>query len=123
MTEVWIATSDTSSLMKLLTAVGAVSSKETVFVPEPTMATVFAVENGRVVLLPQAHQLIHGRPVVGASFQVSDLGAVRRALVSTNIPSILVGKEGRSTRILVRPEAAHGIWLGFQSAMMSQCCR
>jgi hypothetical protein len=113
MTEVWIAAGDASALSELLNALGAVAKKEKVFVPEPTSATVFAMENGKVVLLPEAHQRIKGRPIVGASFRVSDLDAVARTLASANISAVRVGKEGGSPRLLVPPQAAHGIWLGF----------
>ena len=50
----------------LLTALRAAAREEEVFVPEPMKATTFVMENGKIVLMPEAHQLIKGRPVVGA---------------------------------------------------------
>jgi hypothetical protein len=113
MSAVWIATNNPAAVSGLLTALGALSSEETVFVPEPTTATVFTVENGKVVVLPEAHQLIKGRPVVGASFRVTDLHAVSNTLAAAKIAPVLVSTEGRSPQLLVPPQAAHGIWLAF----------
>ena len=113
MSAVWIATNNSSAVAGLLTALGAVSSKETVFVPKPTTATVFTVENGRVVVLPEAYQLIKGRPVVGASFRVTDLHAVSNTLAAAKVAPVLVSTAGRSPQLLVPPQAAHGVWLAF----------
>jgi hypothetical protein len=113
MTAIWIATSDTAALSWLMSSLGSVARQERVFVPEPTTATVFAVENGRVILLPEAHQVIKGRPVVGASFRVADLDALTNLLAAANISPIVVREEGRRREILVPPQATHGIWLAF----------
>jgi hypothetical protein len=53
--------------------------------------------------------------VVGAAFRVSDIEAVRRALASSIVSSMRVpaSRAGGSARLLVPPQATHGIWLGF----------
>jgi hypothetical protein len=93
MTGVWIATADPARVVRVFTALGAVARKETVSVPEPVEATVLTVANGRVVLLPASRQLINGRPIVGAEFDVS-------------------GKEGKRD-VFLAPAETHGLWLHF----------
>ena len=115
MTAVWLAVSDAAPFARLLTTLGAIETQQTVFVPKPVSAKVFAVENGKVVLLPEKYQLLPGRPIVGASFQVADLDSVRRVLRSANVsPTVAAGAAKRG--VFVSPKAAHGIWLHFDSA-------
>src|SRR5690348_17267569 len=52
MTGIWLAPDDSSGLNKLLLALGATSSRQTVLVPAPVECTVYAVENGQIVVLP-----------------------------------------------------------------------
>ena len=91
MTGVWLAPPDPAPLVRLLTVLGATSHKETVLAPDPVDATVFKVENGRVVLLPPSRQVIRGRPIVGAEFDVA---------------------KGRP-EVFLPPDQTHGLWLHF----------
>lgn len=116
MTAVWIATRDVVPLSRLFTTLGAVETRETVCVPEAVAAIVFAVDNGKVVLLPEKYQRIPGRQIVGASFEVADLDSVRRSLHSANISPAAAYDASKECGIFVPPQAAHGIWLHFTAA-------
>ena len=74
---------------------GAINSNERIVLrgiaTEPVEATVLDLENGRVVLLPGSRQLIKGRPIVGAEFDVSK-------------------KEARQD-VFIPPAETHGLWL------------
>jgi len=91
MTGVWLAPPDPAPLIRLLTALGATSHQETLRAPDPIDATVFKVENGRVLLLPPSRQVVKGRPIVGAEFDVA---------------------KGRP-EVFVSPDKTHGLWLHF----------
>jgi catechol 2,3-dioxygenase-like lactoylglutathione lyase family enzyme len=96
MSEVWLALDAAASdcLRRLLLALGASESREVVSAPTNTSAQVFAVQNGRVIVLAADHQLISGREVIGARFRVREGGG---AAATT-----------------VEPAAAHGLWLMFR---------
>jgi catechol 2,3-dioxygenase-like lactoylglutathione lyase family enzyme len=113
MSAVWIATGDAAPFRQLLTALGAVESEETVFIPKRVKAAVFSVENGKVILLPEALQLIKGRPIVGASFRVASLDAAGRVLASANVSPLRTNDDAGHVQLLVAPAATSGIWLAF----------
>jgi hypothetical protein len=91
MTGVWLAPPDPAPLVRLFTALGATAHQEMVLTPDPVEATVFRVENGRVVLLPPSRQLIRGRPIVGAEFDVAK----------------------DRPEAFIPPDRTHGLWLHF----------
>lgn len=101
MTEVWLALDvpGRESLRKLLLALGAVESNEVMLVPTEVRAAVFTVQNGRVVVVPDMHQLQKGRRVIGVEFRVLNPQAARQFLGA--------GQES------VLPSTAHGLWLRF----------
>jgi catechol 2,3-dioxygenase-like lactoylglutathione lyase family enzyme len=105
MTEVWIAPDDAVPLAELLLALGAAQSRQTIFVPDPVEATVFEIENGKIILLPKSRQLINGRPVVGVTFEVAELGRISGQ-----------SSQSSSSAQFVAPVATHGIWLAFRAA-------
>jgi hypothetical protein len=112
MTAVWIASQDTSELIRLLTVLGATVSHQMVHVPEPVTATVLAVENGRVILLPQSFQLIKGRPIVGATFRVANLDTLAATLAAAGLADLQRDKSPDGA-LFVPPRVAHGMWLAF----------
>ena len=114
MISVWIADDSSSTLRRLLAALGAVMSDRTVHVPDETSANVATVDNGEIILLPASRRLLQGRPVVGASFRVASLEPVARLLASNGIPTISRTRAPESRTIFVPPTAAHGIWLEFR---------
>lgn len=110
MTEIWLALDGPgrSSLRQLLLALGAAESGETVRLPDPAhrlapaeaRAGIYTVQNGRVVVLPDAWQGQKGRRIVAVTFRVRDLDATQR----------LLGTAEAS----VAPSAAHGLRLRFE---------
>jgi hypothetical protein len=102
MTEVWLAldASGHESLRRLLLALGAVAGSEAVPVPTEVRAEVYAVRNGRVVVVPAEHQLHKGRPIIGVEFRVLNPEAAGSFL--------------GETPALVAPSSAHGLWLRFE---------
>jgi hypothetical protein len=113
MTAVWIASDNTSKWRALMSALGAAAREETVRVPEPVVATVFAVGNGKVVLVPQSRRLMQGRPIVGASFRVTDLDALDKVLASATVQPAQSGANAGRREIFLPPGETHGIWLAF----------
>jgi len=109
---VWIATDDRDALVRLLTRLGRKQERRQVLAPEPVDATVVTLAEGEVIILPVRHQLIPGRPIIGASFRVSDLATVRQVLARGGIPAWKGG--GADTRVVVEPQHAHGLWLEFR---------
>lgn len=103
MPEVWLALDGRAqaSLRKLLRALGAVESSDTVEAPTRMPARVFQLQNGRIILVSQDHQLVAGREIIGAKFRVEPMKPTQ-------------GRE-RSTDLLVTPANAHGLWLRFGS--------
>jgi hypothetical protein len=113
MTAVWIASDNTSKWRALMSALGAAVREETVLAPEPVVATVFAVGNGNVVLVPQSRQLMKGRPIVGATFRVTDLDALNKMLASASIQPAQSGAKASHREIFLPPASTYGIWLSF----------
>lgn len=99
MSEVWLALDAATlvSLRKLLLALGSVERTERVEAPTHTQAQVFYLQNGRVIVLNQDHQLLPGRKIIGAGFRVLTSKAKK-------------GGSGPSRQI-VKPAQAHGLWL------------
>ncbi|MGE4070740.1 MAG: VOC family protein [Lysobacterales bacterium] len=115
MTGVWLALDDSARdrVRRLLMALGAASTTETVFAAEAIEAEVFLVRNGRIVVLPQSHQLQLGRPVIRAEFRVRDLSLIAQGSGSM-ARELRDAKGGRN--YVVPPQDAHGIWLEFHQA-------
>lgn len=108
---VWIATDDGDALARLLVALGGRQERREVFAPDTVEATVVTLAEGHVVIVPARHQLLPGRPIIGASFRVKDLATVRRALAAGRV-SPRTGL-GLADRLVVEPSNAHGLWLEF----------
>jgi hypothetical protein len=100
---VWLAGDDLSSERRLLEKIGARINAEEVRVPQLITAQVAQLDEGEVVLLPAARQLVPGRRVVGATVRIRDLAAARR---------VLAGR-GRTigSSIFLPPAITHGLWL------------
>ena len=112
MTGVWLALDDSrlERLRRLLLALGATEGKERVLAPTLVEASVFTVQNGRIVVIPASHQLRAGRPIVGAEFRVHDIArtaCARRARQAASARSV------SSRSCAVPPTEAHGLWLEF----------
>jgi catechol 2,3-dioxygenase-like lactoylglutathione lyase family enzyme len=108
---IWIATDDGEALVRLLVALGGRQERREVFAPDSVEATVVALAEGEVFILPARHQLLPGRPIIGASFRVRDLATVRRVLAAGHL-SPRAGL-GLAERVVVEPSKAHGLWLEF----------
>jgi catechol 2,3-dioxygenase-like lactoylglutathione lyase family enzyme len=108
---VWVATDDGGGLARLLVALGGRQERRKVFAPDRAEATVVTLAEGDVFILPARHQLLPGRPIIGASFRVRDLATVRRALAAGRV-SPRTGLE-LAERLVVEPSKAHGLWLEF----------
>jgi catechol 2,3-dioxygenase-like lactoylglutathione lyase family enzyme len=108
---VWIATADGDALARLLVALGGRQERRAVLAPDSVEATVITLAEGQVFILPARHQLLPGRPIIGASFRVRDLATVRRALAAGRVwprTGLAVAE-----RLVVEPSKAHGLWLEF----------
>jgi hypothetical protein len=101
-TEVWLALDPPgrASLRRLLLALGAVESTDTVPVPNKVLARVFTVRNGRVVVLPDTHHWRKGRRIIGVKFRVHNLQAAGRFLNGADAT--------------VAPSGAHDVWPRFE---------
>jgi hypothetical protein len=109
---VWIATPDGAALAELLVRLGGRETHRRAFAPDAADATVVTLDEGEVVILPASRQLLPGRPIVGASFQVSDPGATHALLAKAGVPTWTGA--GGADRIVVAPAHAHGLWLEFR---------
>ncbi len=97
MSEVWLALDPAAldRLSALMRALGASASRATVDAPTPTPATIFDLQNGRLIVVAGDRQRIPGRPIIGAAFRVDSAAHDDRVL----------------TPRLIEPAAAHGLWL------------
>lgn len=104
---VWLALSDVSRdrLRELLTALGVAREMVRPVFPSVATAESFILTNGRVVLIPEEHQLHPGRPLVGAEFLVRDLEAFLR------LPDARYNSE--ENLILLEPGDHGKFWLRF----------
>jgi catechol 2,3-dioxygenase-like lactoylglutathione lyase family enzyme len=109
---VWIATDDGDALARLLVSLGGRQRRREVFAPDRVEATVVTLAEGEVFILTARHQLLPGRPIIGASFRVRDLPTVRRALAAGGV-SPWTGP-GSADRVVIEPSKAHGLWLEFR---------
>lgn len=78
MSRVWVAPDDPAPLRRVLTALGATIESRKVAAPDPVDAEVAQLDNGEILILPPEHQLIPGRPIVGATFTARESRAPRR---------------------------------------------
>lgn len=108
MSAVWLAldAAGRTSLRKLLLALGAVETSETVTAPNEAQAAVFAIQNGRVIVVADTYRLRDGRKIIGAEFRVENLQMANKFL----------GVAGAT----VPPSAAHGLWLRLSSDPLSR---
>lgn len=109
---VWIAAENSDALAGLLVQLGGRQARRRVLAPGPVDATVVTLAEGEVVILPGTNQIRDGRPVIGASFRVAELTAVRRLLRQAQV-SPWAGT-GAEERVVVDPSVAHGLWLEFR---------
>jgi hypothetical protein len=109
---VWIATDDGDALASLLVQLGGRRERRRVFAPDALDATAVTLDAGEVLILPARLQLLPGRPVIGASFRVTDLGLVKRTLSRANVSPR--PDDGAISRVVVEPKHAHGLWLEFR---------
>jgi hypothetical protein len=108
---VWIATENGDALARLLVQLGGRQARRQVLAPYAVEATVVTLAEGEVYILSRQHQVVAGRPVIGASFRVPNLSGVRRALTQAQIKS---WEGAGAERVVVEPSVAHGMWLDFR---------
>jgi len=109
---VWVATEDGDALARLLVQLGGREQRRQVFAPDSVTATAVAFDAGEVLILPASHQVLSGRPVIGASFRVRDLAKVTLALAQAHV--VPWAGADRAERIIVEPCDAHGLCLEFR---------
>jgi len=78
MSRVWVAPDDPANLRRVLVALGAKIESRKVVAPDPVDAEVAHLDNGDLLILPPDHQLIPGRPIVGATFTALEATPPRR---------------------------------------------
>jgi hypothetical protein len=110
---VWVAPENGDALARLLVQCGGQRERRQVLAPEPAEATVVTLADGEVFILPKRHQMLAGRPVIGASFRVPDLARVRRTLTEAKIKAWAGNRD--TGRVVVEPSIAHGMWLEFRT--------
>ena len=108
----WVATAQPEGLLRLLVRLGGTHQQRQVYAPQSTHATVVFLEEQELYVLPHSSQVVDGRPIVGVSFEVTNLKLTREALRRGSIEpwSGTVGKD----RIVVDPGQTHGLWLEFR---------
>jgi hypothetical protein len=116
---VWLAGEDLSGERRLLEVLGATFAVNDVRVPDTMRVTVARLGEGEVLFLPRDRQRLAGRPVVGATLRVADIGVTRGILARRAgvAPEIVSSPGGRS--IFLPPERTHGLWLEFWQPAMS----
>jgi hypothetical protein len=112
---VWVATENGGSLARLLVLLGGQQERRTVSAPDLVEATVVRLGEGEVIILPRSHQLLPGRPVIGAGFRVRDPAKVGRMVAEAGIEPRAGTRAAE--RIVVEPRSAHGLWLQFQAGL------
>lgn len=117
---VWIAGDDLTGEHQLLTALGAETAEEEIYIPDRMMATVARLQEAEVLFLPGSRQLVPGRRIVGATIRTGNLDTLRRVLSANfqDIPQVVTTPGGRS--IFIPPDDAHGIWLEFRQVTENQ---
>ena len=109
---IWMATDRSNDLTELLTALGGEKSSRITFVPERARAKVVAVSYGEIVMAAKSLELIRNQPIIGATIQIADIEAQATRLALSNVSFKKYG--GDDPRIVVVPEATHGMWLEFR---------
>lgn len=107
---VWLAGADLSAERRLLEAHGATFVTDTVFVPHAVPADVARLQQGDVIFLPARHQLVAGRPIVGATVSVKSAETARRVIEKAGVKV----RTGPGGRVFVAPADANGLWLEFR---------
>jgi catechol 2,3-dioxygenase-like lactoylglutathione lyase family enzyme len=109
---VWVATENGDALARFLVHLGGRQQRRQVLAPGPVKATVIILAEGEVFILPKSHQVLAGRPVIGASFRVSDLTRLQQMLDEGQIKPW--AGTGAGERVVIEPSVAHGLWLEFR---------
>jgi hypothetical protein len=114
MSRVWIAVPRRAGndLQRMLEVVNAEITLGKVYAPEAVETKIAAVSNGEILILPEARQLAENRPVIGATFEVESIAAMRRRLADFGIPFTVGGVRDQS--LVVAPEITHGLWVEFR---------
>jgi hypothetical protein len=112
MSRVWLAMDGGKTLRDMLQALNADATSAKVYVPEATQSYDMTLTNGEVLILPRSSQLLRGRQVIGATFEVEDLDRVRQRLDVFGIAWKMGGTEDLS--VIVAPDATHGMWVEFR---------
>jgi len=115
---VWLAGADLSAEWNLLERLGAVMTHEVRDLPERTSMTVARFEEGEVLLLPAARELVPGRRVMGATVRVRSIAFVERLRPGGVAPIVVRRTQGSSA--FVKPEVANGLWLEFKEPAPAQ---
>jgi hypothetical protein len=110
---VWLAGADLSRERALLRAMKVKIERRTVHAPDAFETEVGVLGEGSVVFLPQARQLVKGRPIAGATVRVKSLTAARAAIGTLGSPLRTAAGPGWSS-VFVPPALAHGLWLEFR---------
>jgi hypothetical protein len=113
MTGVWLAldTRRRDHFRRLMASMGALETTAAMPAPIGKQASIFTIQNGRVVVLPAHGQLYSGRPIIGVEFQVREFAKTPcNNQGGTENPST-----GSSTtrRCVLSPRDAHGMWVEF----------
>ena len=78
--------------------------------PSVLRAEVARLTSGTVVLLPELHQILKGRRIVGATLRVADLSAARRIVGRrTDTAKSYIVATDRS--LFLPPSITHGLWI------------
>lgn len=102
---VWLAGDDLSHERAMLGAMGATITSAEVHAPDHVQAHVAKLNEGVVVLLPGARQLVPGRRIVGATLRVGSVAIARKAL------GVAAQTSSSPTSVFVPPSSTHGLWL------------
>lgn len=109
---VWLAGADLSAEWNLLERMGAAMGHDVRDLPDRTSMSVARFEEGEVLLLPAARELVPGRRVVGATVRVRSIAFVERLRPGGIAPTVVRRADGAS--VFVKPEGANGMWLEFR---------
>jgi len=114
---VWLAGADLSAERAFLTAAGATISTQKLRAPDTVEATVAALPEGTVLLLPEARQIVRGRRIVGATLRVRNLDAAQQA-IRNGVPTAKITRHDRS--VFLPPSMTHGLWIELREEMKSR---
>ena len=111
---VWLAADDLSAERRLLQTLGATFAEGDARVPDNVRATVARLDEGEVVFLPAARQIVPGRRIVGATLRVRSLDTARRILDRGQPAPLEVVVTPRGRSVFLPPSRTHGLWLEFR---------